>query len=167
MPKIACGHVESSACLVFRTLVAGIVVSILAAISWPAHQLGVALGFWQPIRRPPSVSTHARYIPAAKSAAWFDCSFGVVTNVDVCRAWDEQGRLVAHGKYRLDGENRAATERELRPSTVIPVPGHPELSWIWLFGSKGTFSKVLVPVNEAGQPLERFDVRLGTDAGKR
>src|SRR5260370_6286920 len=39
-------------------------------------------------------------------------------NVDVCKAWDVDGRLVASGDFRLEGENRAATKRELHPSTT-------------------------------------------------
>jgi hypothetical protein len=37
-------------------------------------------------------------------------------------------------------------------------PGHPELAWIYLSDEKGDFGKILVPVNDAGEALERFEV---------
>ena len=127
----------------------------------PAYLIGVSLGFWQPLTRPSGVSTSAHYVDAFKSAAWFDCSVDGARNVNVCRAWDAGGNLIAYGNYRLDGENRAATAFELRPLAVYPYPGHPNLAWIYLLGDHGIASRTLVPVNNAGQPLERFEVRIG------
>ena len=99
-----------------------------------------------------------------KSASWFDCSIERTKDVNVCRAWDSDGNLIAFGNYRLDGENRAAIAHELCPSTVLLYPGHPNLAWIYLFGNDGSvMGKTLVPVNDAGQPLERFEVRIGDD----
>ena len=119
-------------------------------------------GFWQPLTRPSGVSRRAHYVDTFKDAAWFDCSVERSQNVNICRAWDTDGNLVAFGKYRLDGENRAASAPELRPSTVQRYPGHPNLAWIYLFGDDGTImGKTLVPVNDAGRPLERFQVRIG------
>jgi hypothetical protein len=94
---------------------------------------------------------------------FFDCSVDVARNVNVCRAWDTDGNLIAYGNYRLDGENRAATAFELRPSAVHTYPGHPNLAWIYLFGDHGIANRTLVPVNNAGQPIERFEVRIGND----
>ena len=91
--------------------------------------IGISFNLWQPITRPAGVSSRARYVDAFKSAAWFDCSVNPVRDVDVCRAWDPDGRLIAFGSYRLDGKNRAATARELHPSRVQPYPGHPKLGW--------------------------------------
>jgi hypothetical protein len=74
-------------------------------------------------------------------------------------AWDDSGHIIAHGRYRIQDENRAATVSELWPSTVSTYPGHPELAWIELSNGHGVIrSKTLVPVNSAGQRLERFEV---------
>ena len=81
-------------------------------------------------------------------------------DVDVCQAWDDAGHLVARGNYRLDGQRRTATAVELHPSTLQVYPSRPELSWIYLNGDQGIFSKTLVPVNDSGQPLERFEVHV-------
>ena len=138
-------------------------VAVIASLR-PAYLIGVSLGFWQPVTRPTGVSGGARYVGTFKSAAWFDCLLERTKDVDVCRAWDEEGNLIAFGNYRLDGENRAATEAELRPSQVHLYPGHPNLAWIYLFGDHGnTVGSTLVPVNDDGIPLERFEVRIGND----
>jgi hypothetical protein len=106
----------------------------------------------------------ARYVDTFKSAAWFDCSIDRTKDVNVCRAWDTNGNLIAFGNYRLDGEGRAATAPELRPSQVHLYLGHPNLAWIYLFGDhREIVGKPLVPVNDAGKPLERFEVRIGND----
>jgi hypothetical protein len=74
--------------------------------------------------------------------------------------WDEDGRLIAFGVYRLDGENRAATTEELRPVTIHPGPrSDPKLAWINLARAKNGTILTLVPVNDSGQPLERFEVQ--------
>jgi len=96
------------------------------------------------------------------SSAWFDCSVDHTKDLDVCRVWDDEGHLIAYGNYRLDGETRAATTKELRPSMVHLYPGHPDLAWIYLSGDNGDSSKTLIPVNDAGQPLERFEVHVQT-----
>jgi hypothetical protein len=95
-----------------------------------------------------------------KDSAWFDCSLDRGKDVDVCRAWDDAGNVIAHGRYRLDGERRAAKPAELRPSEVAIYPAHPELAWIYIEGERGTRDKTLVPVNDAGEPLERFEVHI-------
>lgn len=142
-----------------RRVVTVVAVVVLILVSRPIYQLGVGLGFWQPFRHPHGVSREARYVPTLKGSAWFDCSFDRAKDVDVCRAWDDAGHVIAYGSYRIDGEGRAATIKELRPSMVQGYPGRPELSWINLFGDKGNiFGKTLVPVNDAGDPLERFEV---------
>jgi len=140
-----------------KRVVAVVAAVVLIVISRPVYQLGVGV-FWQPFTRARGVSRQARYVSTLKSSAWFDCSVDRTKDVDVCRAWDDAGHLIAYGKYRLDGEGRAATIKELRPSMVQVYPSRPELSWINLFGDKGIFSKTLVPVNDAGAPLERFEV---------
>jgi hypothetical protein len=109
------------------------VVLYIAAL-WPAYLIGVLLGLWQPLTRPASVPWRAWYVSAFKTEAWFDCSVDRRRDVDTCKAWDDEGHLIAFGNYRLDGENRAATEFELRPSMVI---------------------------RDSCQPLERFEVSIG------
>lgn len=123
------------------------------------------MGLWQPLTRPTGVTARARYVDSFKSAAWFDCSIERIKDVNVCRAWDTDGNLIAFGNYRLEGGNRAATVAELRPSKVQLYPAHPNLAWIYLFGDDGSIlGRTLVPVNEAGKPLERFEVRIGNDS---
>ncbi len=137
--------------------------ALLILISCPAYRLGVALGFWQPLTRPLGVSQQARYVPGLKDSEWFDCSLDRTRDMDVCRAWDDAGRLIAYGNYRLDGEKRAATTGELRPSGVMGGPtGRPDLCWISLVGGK-----TLVPVNNMGDPLERFEVQSQGSAESR
>jgi hypothetical protein len=139
-------------------------VALIASLR-PAYLIGVSLGFWQPLTRPVGISKRAHYVETLKSEAWFDCSVERTKDVNICRAWDATGNLIAFGIYRLDGENRAATARELRPSRVHLYPGHPNLAWIYLFDDQGSVDgRTLVPVNEAGQPLERFEVRIGNNS---
>jgi hypothetical protein len=144
--------------LTIKRLLAVLAAVTLIPISWPVYRLGVGFGLWQPVTRPSGVSPRAHYVSGETTAAWFDCSVSRTKNVDVCRAWDDAGHLIAYGDFRLDGEKRAATATELRPSMVQPYPGHPELAWIYLSDRKSDFSKTLVPVNDAGEPLERFEV---------
>jgi hypothetical protein len=102
-----------------------------------------------------------------KDSAWFDCSFDLGRDVDVCRAWDDAGHLIAYGRYRLAGERRAAKPTELRPAVVAIYPGRPELAWIYLEGAGGTRGKTLVPVNDAGEPIERFEVHVQDGSERR
>src|SRR5208283_4777148 len=97
---------------------------------WPLYQFGVGVGLWQPFTCPSGVSPRARYVAGLKDREWYECWFDRSKEVDICRVWDDAGHLLAYGSYRFDGENRAATTAELRPSGVLPYPGHPELSWI-------------------------------------
>ena len=139
-------------------------VALIASLR-PAYLVGGNIGFWQPLSRPSGVSARARYVDTFKSAAWFDCSVERTKDVDICRAWDTNGELIAFGNYRLDGENRAARAPGLRPSQVHDYPGHPNLAWIYLFGDHGrVMGRTLVPVNDAGQPLEHFEVRIGNES---
>jgi hypothetical protein len=125
----------------------------------PVYLIGVGFGLWQPLSHPSGVSRSARYVGAFKTAGWFDCSVDSAAHVDICKAWDTDGKLIAFGRYRLDGEDRAATQHELRPSMVQLYPGHPDLAWIYLFDDHRTImGKTLIPVDEAGKPLERFSV---------
>ncbi|MBC8164781.1 MAG: hypothetical protein H7Y20_02780 [Bryobacteraceae bacterium] len=143
-----------------KHIVLTVVAVLLLGLSYPIYVTGVAFNVWQPLIRPLGVSRRARHVSTFKGGrTWFDCAVDSRRNVNVCQVWDEQGRLIAFGKYRVDGENRAATRNELRPHYVHPGPNEdPKLAWIILAGSRDGRSFTLVPVNDAGQPLERFEV---------
>src|SRR5258708_584013 len=96
-----------------------ILVFFLIASILPLYKTGVSLGFWQPITRPSTVSRAAQHVTTLKQATWFDCHVDETRNVDVCRAWDNKGRLIADGDFRLEDEDRAATASELHPSYII------------------------------------------------
>lgn len=114
---------------------------------WVLYHAGIILGFWPPLMRPPGVSQTAHYVSLVESGTWFDCNVDVERDVNICRAWDSNGRLLADGAFRLDGENRAATEQELRPSNVI-VDHTTGRGWmIYLSGRNGAFTKALVPAD--------------------
>ena len=123
--------------------------------------VAVPFGLCQPWTRPASVPWRAWYVPTLTDGAWFDCSVDRKRDVDTCKAWDDEGHLIAFGNYRLDGDNRAATAFELRPTMVQGYPCHPELAWIYLFKDYNPLGRTLVPVNGKGQPLERFEVTIG------
>jgi len=143
----------------FLVVLAGV---ISLALVRPAYLAGVSLNLWQPFTRPAGVSKRAKYVDAFKRAAWFDCSVDAGRNVNACRAWDPDGNLIAFGNYRLEGQNRAATARELTPWEVHPYPGHPDLAWIYLAGRNGGPRRTLAPVNDSGEPLEKFEVHIST-----
>lgn len=42
-------------------------------------------------------------------------------NVDVCWAWDTEGRPIGHGDFRLEDEDRPATASELHPSMIEAI----------------------------------------------
>jgi hypothetical protein len=131
----------------------------MLGLSYPIYVVGVVFNIWQLVARPSGVSRRAHYVDAFKAAAWFDCSLDPVRDVNVCQAWDPEGKLIAFAKYRIEDRNRSATERELRPSRVHEYPGHPNLARIILREEWSQTPITLVPVNDSGQPLERFDVR--------
>jgi hypothetical protein len=139
-----------------RRIVLVVAAVALVVATRPVYLVGVAFGMWQPLSRPSAVSARSRYVETLKSAGWFDCSIDRIKDVDVCRVWDRDGKLVAFGNYRLDPENRAARATELRYRRVEDYTGHPNLAWIYL-----SDQRTLVPVNDAGQPLQRFEVQLG------
>jgi hypothetical protein len=136
-----------------------LVTVVLLGLSYPIYVVGAAFNIWQPVTRPSGVSSRAQYVDAFKSAAWFDCSIDHARDMNICQAWDPRGNLIAFGKYRIENSNRAATELELRPRRVHEYPGHPNLAWIIVREEWGQTPITLVPVNDSGQPLERFDVR--------
>jgi hypothetical protein len=138
---------------------------IFGALAYFVYLIGIGFDLWQPLTRPAGVSSRARYTSDLTRGWWIDCSVDDSHDVDVCKAWDDNGKLVAFGNYRLDEKNRAATEEELRPSVVHPgPPDRPALAWIYLYKGHETRGRLLVPVNAAGQPLERFEVTFGSDS---
>jgi hypothetical protein len=136
------------------------------AAAWIVYARGIQAGWWPPFNRPAGVPSGAIYVETPKRETWFECSVDLAKNVDNCRAWDRFGNLIAAGRYRLDGENRAATKDELRPSLVGGYWGSKQ-AWIYLFAPSGSglmrwfrgpniFGRVLVPVDQDGRALERF-----------
>ncbi len=115
----------------------------------PLYHAGIVFGLWQPLRRPPGVSPSAQYVSLVEEGTWFDCSVDSARNVDVCKAWNSDGQLIADGDFRLEGENRAATKSELHPTHVARGDGH--VWMIYLNGKEGTFSKTLVPVTDSSR----------------
>ncbi len=110
----------------------------------PIYVFGVVFGLWQPWARPPGVSEAAHYVSRIEDGTWFDCTLDSKRNVDVCRAWDSDGRLLADGDFRLECQGRAASNAELRPSSVSSSGGHAYA--VYLFGDKGSQTETLVPV---------------------
>ena len=126
----------------------------LAGVGWFLYSFGIFAGWWGPLTRPAGVSRRAKYVTIVESAAWFDCTVDAGRNVDVCKAWDTNGRLVTAGCFRLEGENRAATVEELHPSSVgaSRAAGLPP-DTITLFGPNHLiWGKTLVRVDSAGCP---------------
>ena len=128
-------------------LVLAAVVTI--AVGSVAYWFGTLLGWWNPLVRPRGVSGTAQYVFTWESAAWFDCSIDDLRNVNVCRAWDADGRLRAAGAFRLKGENRAATKLELRPSMLGASDDSGMARSIYLFGpGKVIMGQELVQVGQ-------------------
>jgi hypothetical protein len=122
-----------------------VLASFLAALLW--FMSPVLPRVWLGWPRPPGVSKSAHYTVRVEVGRWFDCSLDATQDVNVCSAWDDDGRLLANGRYRLKGQNRAATKAELVPSDVNVYAGRPDLSWIYLYGRRGNFSLTLIPVD--------------------
>ena len=122
----------------------------LLALAKPIYYSGILFGLWQPLIRPQGVPRSAHYVSLVEEGTWFECYLDARRNVDVCRAWDAGGRPIVRGDFSLEGENRAATEAELRPSHV--VRGNNHVYMIYLFGTEGAFSKALVPVTDTVPP---------------
>ena len=102
--------------------------------------------------RPHGVSWRARHVFIWEGGAWFDCSFDPKRDVDVCRAWDDWGRLMASGDFRLEGENRAATSSELHPSATGATNPSGMSDEIFLFGPHGLiWGKKLIRVGPGGK----------------
>ena len=111
-----------------------------------AYTIGVGLDLWQPLTRPAGVPRSAHYVSTSKESAWFDCWVDTPRNVDVCRAWDEEGRLIASGDFRLEDEDRAATASELRPS-MVNIGRDGRAYMIYLYGPNNQIQgRILLPV---------------------
>lgn len=134
----------------------GVVVAMIA-LARPIYIFGVVFGIWQPMTRPPSVSSAARYVSWIEDGTWFDCAVDSKRDVDTCKAWDSDGRLLAAGDFRLECQGRAATKAELHPSSVSSSGGHGYA--IYLFGKEGAHSRTLVPVtNEQQNPCPQATI---------
>jgi hypothetical protein len=115
---------------VLLVLVALLLVGLACTVYW----FGVIAGWWDPLVRPANVTPRAHYVFVWEDAAWFDCSVDARRNVNVCKAWSDDGRLVASGDFRLKDENRAATSDELHPSALGPTNEFGGSDTIYLFG---------------------------------
>src|ERR1039457_524895 len=142
----------------WRSAVAISLTVIALALARPIYGFGVVLGVWQPFTRPPGVSAAARYVSRFEGGTWFDCSVDSKRNVDVCKAWDPNGRPLGDGDFRLEGEGRAATKSELNPSDVISSDGHAYM--IYLYGKDGAQSGTLVPITRDGKGGCPFQVTI-------
>jgi hypothetical protein len=125
------------------------VAVFLIAVTPRIYIFGVTFGLWQPLTRPLGVSSTARYVSWIEDGTWFDCVVDSKRNVDTCRAWGSDGRLLADGDFRLECQGRAATEAELRPSSVDSSGGRGYA--IYLFGEQGARSRTLLPVTSENQ----------------
>jgi hypothetical protein len=135
----------------------GLTVVALALVR-PTYNFGVVFGIWQPFTRPPGVSAAARYVSDVEGGTWFDCSVDTKRNVDVCSAWDPDGRALGGGDFRLECEGRAATKSELKPSSVISSDGQSYM--IYLYGKDGAESRTLVSVTRDGKGGCPFQVTI-------
>jgi len=132
--------------LIKRIFLGGAAAVLIAAI-WPAYNVGIVMGMWPPLTRPSGVPSSAHYVSAVEDEAWFYCFVDRIRDVDLCSAWDGYGRvLIDNGAFRLEDEDRAANEVELRPSMVIRGNGNLS-SFIYLFGHRTFFGRLLVPVD--------------------
>jgi len=141
----------------------GVAIALIA-LARPIYVFGVVFGIWQPITRPPGVSLVARYVSWLEDGTWFDCAVDSRRNVDTCKAWDSDGRLLAAGDFRLECQGRAATKAELHPSSVSSSGGR--VYAIYLFGKDGARSRTLLPItSEQQNPCPQATVTYGPSSG--
>jgi len=111
------------------------------------------LGLWGGTR-PPGVPTDAHLVSLIENGTWFQYSIDSSRDANKVKAWDLQGRLLADGYFRLEGENRAATNSELHPSIVQFRHDVNRTDYIYLFkrhglmGGQDPFGKILVPIDD-------------------
>jgi hypothetical protein len=129
-----------------RQLIRALALLTVAGIAWLVYAFGLLSGWWQPLRRPRTVSPAARYVSLESEETWFDCQLDQKKQVDTCRAWDINGKVIVAGDFRLDEEGRAATETELKPSKVLFYNG--QVYRICLFSPSGICGRFLVSVAE-------------------
>lgn len=127
-------------------LIIGVLVLLIVVPS--GYQLGISLGVWPPLTRPPGVSRSARYVSFFEMPAWFDCSVNASRNTNTCKAWNRRGRLLADGEFQVENENRAAIASELRPVMVGCDKKDGKLvKVIYLGGQMGISGKRLIAVD--------------------
>lgn len=150
-------------CRVKWAVAIGVSVALIA-LARPIYIFGVVFGIWQPMTRPTGVSSTARYVSWIEDGTWFDCAVDSKRNVNTCKAWDSDGRLLADGDFRLECQGRAATKAELRPSAVSSSGGHGYA--IYLYGDKGARSRTLVPVTtEVQNPCPKVTITYPGESG--
>lgn len=132
-----------------KPLVCALVV-LLGFGGYFLYRFGTSLGWWDPLTRPGEVSASAKYVFIWESSAWFDCSTDAKRDVNVCRAWDSYGRLIATGDFRLEDEKRAASPGELHPSCIGATNAEGLSDEIYLFGPHGLIlGRKLVRIRQA------------------
>jgi hypothetical protein len=115
-------------------------------------------------RRPPGVPRTAHYVDRIEDGTWFDCFVDSKRDVDICKAWDDSGRVIADGPFRLEDEDRAATASELHPSLVLSTGGKAYM--IYLFGKDGIFGRALVRVDSRNRRIGVPSVTSGRSSIK-
>jgi len=93
-------------------------VLLAVVICVPVYREGILLGVWPPLTRPYSVPREATHVAGFKFApTWYDCRFDPVKDVNPCRIWSGDGKLMFAGDFRLEDVGHAAPPELLRPST--------------------------------------------------
>lgn len=126
---------------------------ILALITLGLGFFARFLGLWG-AKRPSGVPTDARLVSLIENGTWFQYSIDPMRNANKVKAWDLKGRLLADGYFRLEGENRAASNSELHPSIVQFRYDVNRTDYIYLFkrygflGGQEPFGKILIPIDD-------------------
>ena len=127
----------------------GAVAAVLAAAAfYVVYDMGVWMGEWEPLLHPSGVPSTAHFYSTIeeKQGLWFDCSVDVKRQVNPCRVWEENGRLLVNGDFRIEDGNRMATASELKPTRALW--SHGKVYMICLAGLRGACDQMMVPVKE-------------------
>ena len=126
----------------------------LLVLTFGVGMFARVIGAWGSDSRPRGVPPDAKLVSLIVSGTWFEYSFDPVRNANKVRAWDLRGQLLADGYFRLEDENRPATNSELHPSLVQFRYDVGSTDYIYLFkrygfwGGKEPFGKILVPIDD-------------------
>lgn len=140
--------------LVFLGVVLIVLVISTQVSGNPLYWFAVASGWIQPFTRPPGVPRAAIFVSLVEDGMWFQYAVDTQRNVDIIKAWDSNGQVLADGECQLEELNRAADRNELHPSMVQFDYRQNKTDYIYLFqehhwwGDKGLFGKILIPVKK-------------------